>query len=57
MYQGFQKIIAGCTNPFTIAIAAQLTPHLMTQIELINENTQVDMTADKIQSKMVFTNE
>lgn len=57
MYQGFQKIIAGCTNPFTIAIASQLSPHLMTQIELINENTQVDMAADKIQSKMVFTNE
>ena len=57
MYQGFQKIIAGCTNPFTIAIASQLSPHLTTQIELINENAQVDKAADKIQSKMVFTNE
>ncbi len=57
MYIGFQKIIAGCTNPFTISIANQLASHLPTQTQLMSENIQVDMAADKIQSKMVFINE
>lgn len=57
MYTGFQKIIAGCTTPFTAPIAAQLAPHLATQAKLVSENAKVDSAADKIQSKMVFTNE
>jgi hypothetical protein len=57
MYEGFQKVIAGCTNPFTAGIAAQLSGFLPTQASLVSENKQVDSAADKIQSKMVFTNE
>lgn len=57
MYTGFQKILAGCTTPFTAPIAAQLGPHLATQAQLTTENTQVDTKADQLQSKMVFINE
>lgn len=54
MYTGFQKIIAGCTTPFTAPIAAQLSPHLATQAQLTAENSQVDSAADTIQSKKCF---
>lgn len=54
MYTGFQKIIAGCTTPFTAPIAAQLSPHLSTQAQLTAENSQVDSAADTIQSKKCF---
>lgn len=57
MYTGFQKIIAGCTSPFTASIAAQLSPHMATQAQLNSENSQVDKAADTLQSKMVFINE
>ena len=54
IYTGFQKIIAGCTTPFTAPIAAQLSPHLVTKVDLVMENKQVDSAADKIQSKKCF---
>jgi hypothetical protein len=57
MYEGFQKIIAGCTTPFTAPIAAQLSGFIPTQAQLKAENSKVDKAADTIQSKMVFTNE
>lgn len=57
MYEGFQKVMAGCTNPFTAAIAGQLAGFIPTQAQLVSENSKVDSAADTIQSKMVFTNE
>ena len=53
MYQGFQKIIAGCTSPFTLPIAAQLGPHLATQAKLVAENSQCNSETNRIQSKHV----
>lgn len=56
MYTGFQKIIAGCVNPFTKPIAAQLATHLPTQATLMSENNSVDGKVDPLKSKMVFVN-
>lgn len=52
MYTGFQKIIAGCTSPFTHTDCNTLGTHLPTKVTLIQENASVDSAADKIQSKM-----
>lgn len=56
MYTGFQKIIAGCTSPFTAPIAAQLSPHMGTQAMLKSENSKVDGDVDPLKSEMVFVN-
>lgn len=56
MYTGFQKIIAGCTSPFTAPIAAQLGPHMPTQATLKSENSKIDSNVDPLKSEMVFIN-
>lgn len=56
MFEGFQKIIAGCTSPFTAPIAAQLGPHLAKQAMLLAENSQVKSKTKTILSGMVSIN-
>lgn len=56
MYTGFQKIIAGCTSPFTAPIAAQLSGHMPTQASLKSENSKVDNDVEPLKSEMIFIN-
>lgn len=52
----FTKISSACTNPFTLGIAAQIASGVpLMQSKLVKENTQINLDADKIQSKKIFT--
>jgi hypothetical protein len=54
LFEGFQKVAAGCTTPFTAPIAGQLTSFLPKQVKLTADNKKIDANNSKLQSKKIF---
>jgi hypothetical protein len=55
MIKLFNVIANACTSPYTASIGVALTANIPTsQTKLVSENKQVDIKADKIQSKKTF---
>lgn len=54
LFEGFQKVAAGCTTPFTAPIAGQLTSFLPKQTKLVSDNKKIDSDSSQIQSKKIF---